>query len=70
MKISPVTMAIVYFIMGISFIYIAIQVAADSDTVWNLITLLLAGVATLDFIVGYRLMNNYFRGKKSSNKKK
>ena len=64
MRDSSIMTAIVYFIMGIAFIYIAIRSAADSGTVWNLITLLLAGVATLDFIVGFRLASNYFRSKK------
>lgn len=64
MRISSFAMAIVYFIMGIAFVYMGIRSAGD--TVWNTITILLAVVATLDFIVGFRLMASHF----SRNKKK
>lgn len=59
-------MSIFYFIMGIGFIFIAIRSA--EDTVWNMVTILLALVATLDFIVGFRLMTTHTRSK--GNKKK
>lgn len=66
MRTSPKTMAIIYFIMGIAFIFIAVRSA--EDTVWNMVTILLALVATLDFIVGFRLMTTHNRTK--GNKKK
>ncbi|MBM7601561.1 hypothetical protein JOC34_003986 [Virgibacillus halotolerans] len=62
MRISSLMMAIIYFIMGIAFIFMAIR-SAD-DTVWNTITILLAVVATFDFIVGFRLISSHFSGKK------
>jgi VanZ family protein len=55
-------MAIIYFIMGIVFVFMATRSAGD--TVWNTITILLAVVATFDFIVGFRLMSSHFSEKK------
>lgn len=59
--------AIFYFLMGILFTYMAIQ--SVEDTVWNVITILLALVATLDFGVGIRFMRLHFKMKKEQNHK-
>lgn len=53
--------------MGILFTYMAIQ--SVEDTVWNVITILLALVATLDFGVGIRFMRLHFKMKKEQNHK-
>lgn len=66
MRTSPLTMAIVYFVMGVFFVYIAV-LSAD-DTIWNLTTIVIALFATLDFGVSIRLFSIHFRLKK--NKKK
>lgn len=47
-------MALLYFILGILFTYMAIQNA--QETIWNPITILLAVVATIDFAVGFRYL--------------
>ncbi|MBP1971664.1 hypothetical protein J2Z83_003816 [Virgibacillus natechei] len=60
------TMAIIYFIMGILFVYVGIQFA--EETIWNVTTIVLAAVATLDFGIGIRMMSMHLRSKK--NKKK
>lgn len=65
MRTSPLTMAIVYFVMGIFFVYIAVLTV--DDTVWNLTTIVIALFATLDFGVSIRLFSIHFRLK---NKKK
>ncbi|WP_206207821.1 YdiK family protein [Virgibacillus profundi] len=65
MRTSPLIMAIVYFIMGIFFVYIAVQ-SAD-ETIWNFTTVVIALFATLDFGVSIRLISIHFRIK---NKKK
>lgn len=54
--------AIFYFLMGILFTYMAIQ--SVEDTVWNVITILLTLVATLDFGVGIRFLRLHFKMKK------
>lgn len=62
MRISPKVMANIYFIMGVLFVYMAIQNAGE--TVWNSITMLFAIIATLDFGVALRLMRNHARNNK------
>lgn len=56
-------MAIVYFILGILFTYMAIISA--SDTVWNATTILLAIVAALDFGVGFRYLRTHINRNKN-----
>jgi hypothetical protein len=63
MKVSPRTMAIIYFLMGIFFIYVAILSA--EDTIWNVTTIVLALFATLEIGVSIRLMALYYRMKNS-----
>jgi hypothetical protein len=63
MKISPKTMAAIYFVMGVFFIYIAILSA--QDTIWNITTMVLALFATLEFGVSIRLVSLHFRIKKN-----
>lgn len=65
MRTSPLAMAIIYLLMGILFIYIATQTAGD--TVWNVTTIILAVVATMEIGVGIRLVFLHFHWK---NKKK
>ncbi|GAB3799377.1 YdiK family protein [Virgibacillus kimchii] len=61
MRFSPRTMAIIYFFLGIFFIYVAIQ--SVEDTIWNVTTVVLALFATLEIGVSIRLMAMYFRMK-------
>ncbi|MFC4401783.1 DUF4305 domain-containing protein [Gracilibacillus xinjiangensis] len=68
MRISPLTSAFFYFALGSLFTYIAIQSVEGS--VFNFITILLAFFATIDFVVGIRLVNLHFRIKKARDKKK
>ena len=67
MRITARTMALIYFAMGILFIYAAVK-SAD-ETVWNFITVLLALIATLDFGAGIRYMRLHYKVKKIKNKK-
>ncbi|WP_249871599.1 YdiK family protein [Oceanobacillus saliphilus] len=53
--------ALVYFIMGIVFIFIAIQ--SKGDTVWNPVTLIFAAVAAMDFWVVFKLLSQYSKVK-------
>ncbi|CDQ41461.1 MULTISPECIES: YdiK family protein [Virgibacillus] len=59
MKISPKTMAIIYFIMGVFFTYIAIL--SVDETIWNVTTMVLAVFATLEIGVSIRLISLHFR---------
>ncbi|WP_164219695.1 YdiK family protein [Virgibacillus sp. YIM 98842] len=63
MKVSPLTMAIIYFLLGIFFIYVAILSA--EDTIWNVTSIILALFATLEIGVSIRLFALYIRLKKS-----
>jgi VIT1/CCC1 family predicted Fe2+/Mn2+ transporter len=65
MKVSPRTMAIIYFLLGIFFIYVAILSA--EETIWNVTTIILAIFATFEIGVSIRLMGLYLRIK--NNKK-
>jgi hypothetical protein len=62
MKVSPLTMAIIYFLMGIFFVYVAIL--SVEDTIWNVTSIILALFATLEIGVSFRLMGIYIRMKK------
>lgn len=66
MRTSPKIMSLIYFVMGILFTYIAIQTV--TDTIWNFSTIILAGVATLDFGVAVRLMMVHIRMKRKNGK--
>lgn len=48
--------------MGFLFAYLAYT--SVTDTVWNMVTILLALVATLDFGVGLKYLNMHFKNKK------
>ncbi|WP_430788582.1 YdiK family protein [Virgibacillus flavescens] len=62
MRTSPKTIALIYFVMGVLFVYVAILNASDSG--WNFLTVLFAIFATLDFTVGIRLMRTHLKNKK------
>ncbi|MFC0302278.1 YdiK family protein [Virgibacillus soli] len=62
MRNSLLTKGIVYFLMGTFFLFIAIQ--SVEDTVWNITTLLIAAIATLDFGLAIRLMMLHFKTSK------
>ncbi len=52
-------MAIIYFIMGVFFTYIAIL--SVDETIWNVTTMVLAVFATLEIGVSIRLISLHFR---------
>lgn len=52
MRISPLFMGFMYLLIGIMFTYLAIQNADNG--LWNISTILLMVVATLDFVVAIR----------------
>lgn len=66
MRISPLRMSILYFLMGILFTYLAIDSVSDSG--WNIVTTIFAVIATLDFGVGIRAVRIHFHLKKNSKK--
>ncbi|MBB6454865.1 lysylphosphatidylglycerol synthetase-like protein (DUF2156 family) [Salirhabdus euzebyi] len=68
MRASPLFMALLYFIMGFVFTYIAIQ--SVEETVWNFTTIILAVVATFDFAVAIRLIGVHMKIKDAKNKSK
>ncbi|MFD2760289.1 DUF4305 domain-containing protein [Lentibacillus juripiscarius] len=67
MKMTPKTMAIIYFLVGAMFISIAVQITEGS--VWNFPTIILALVATLDVGVGIRMLIIHFKIKNQKKKK-
>ncbi|PKR76526.1 DUF4305 domain-containing protein [Halalkalibacillus sediminis] len=68
MKISPVFLATIYFLMGIAFTYIAIESA--TDTIWNLTTIIFMLIATFEFGVAIRMFTIHSLMKKQNGKKK
>ncbi|WP_188207160.1 YdiK family protein [Alkalibacillus aidingensis] len=63
MKVSPMFLAWIYILMGILFMYLAIQ-SAD-ETIWNFATIIFALIATFDFGVAIRLVGVHQAMKKS-----
>ncbi|KXG08299.1 YdiK family protein [Anoxybacillus rupiensis] len=59
MRISPLSTALFYFLMGALFTYLATQSAHES--IWNFSTVALMVLATLDFGVFLRLITLYIR---------
>ncbi|MBC5636388.1 MULTISPECIES: YdiK family protein [Ornithinibacillus] len=59
MRITARTLALIYFTMGVFFIYVAISFA--EETVFNFMTILLAIFATLDFGAGIRYMRLHYK---------
>jgi NADH:ubiquinone oxidoreductase subunit K len=62
MKASPLFMAVIYLIMAVLFIFLAINNVGE--TVWNLTTIIMASIATLDIAVALRLLATHFKMKK------
>lgn len=62
-NISPLRMAVLYFIMGMFFTYLAINSVSDSS--WNVLTYIFAGIATLEFGVAIRALRIHFHQKHS-----
>ncbi|WP_010098024.1 YdiK family protein [Ornithinibacillus scapharcae] len=62
MRVSPRTMALLYFALSILFIFGAIQYA--EETVWNFLTIFLAFIATLDIMAGIRYLRFHYKLKK------
>ncbi|MCP3032581.1 DUF4305 domain-containing protein [Halobacillus sp. A1] len=65
MRASPLTMAAIYFFMGVAFTYIATYSAPES--LWNFRTLLPVIIATFNFAVTVRLISIHFKIKQSKN---
>ncbi|HLR08959.1 MAG TPA: DUF4305 domain-containing protein [Bacillota bacterium] len=65
MTLSPKTNAIIYFAMGIFFMFIAVGVPGDT---FNTTTIILAIIATLDFGVGIRFLRLHLQLKKENGK--
>lgn len=55
-------MAILYFVLGLLFTYLAFVNA--KETIWNPITILLLIVATIDIGMGVRFTRGHFQKKK------
>ncbi|MFG6150381.1 YdiK family protein [Halobacillus sp. B23F22_1] len=68
MRASPLTMAAIYFFMGVAFTYIAASM--ESETLWSFPTLLPIIIATFNFAVTIRLINIHLKIKQSKNDKK
>ncbi|MCP3028816.1 YdiK family protein [Halobacillus sp. A5] len=68
MRASPLTMAAIYFFMGVAFTYIAASM--ESETVWDFTTLLPAVIATFNFAVTIRLINIHLKIKQKKNENK
>ncbi|MDY0395484.1 YdiK family protein [Virgibacillus halophilus] len=63
---SLISRAILYFAMGALFIFFAVRSA--HDTMWNITTMLLAVIATLDFGMGFKLIGLHFKLKRDQKK--
>ncbi|MFD1851567.1 YdiK family protein [Oceanobacillus bengalensis] len=61
-KISLLPNAFFYLLLGMMFIFIAIQTV--EGTVWNFTTILIALIATFDIGIAIRLIMIHFRMKK------
>ncbi|WP_101844992.1 YdiK family protein [Halobacillus sp. Marseille-P3879] len=68
MRASPLTMAAIYFFMGVAFTYIAAR--PTSDTIWDFPTLFPAVIATFNFAVTIRLINIHLKIKQKKNENK
>ncbi|SEQ44595.1 YdiK family protein [Piscibacillus halophilus] len=67
MRVSPVFLATMYFLMGLAFVYLALQFA--DETIWNVPTLIFTIVATFDIGVAIRILARYLLYKRHLNKK-
>lgn len=63
---SLISRAILYFAMGALFIFFAVRNA--EDTIWNVMTMLFAVIATLDFGMGFKLIGLHFKLKRDQKK--
>ncbi|MDY0406486.1 YdiK family protein [Virgibacillus sp. 179-BFC.A HS] len=63
---SLISRAVLYFAMGALFIFFAVRSA--HETIWNVTTMLLAVIATLDFGMGFKLIGLHFKIKRNQKK--
>ncbi|MBU8881301.1 YdiK family protein [Bacillus sp. FJAT-29790] len=68
MRRSPLVSGIIYMVLGLLFIYIAIQNIQREQT-WGMFTYFLIIIATFDFGSGLRMIAIHFKNKKLMNKK-
>ncbi|CQR47437.1 hypothetical protein BN1058_01750 [Paraliobacillus sp. PM-2] len=66
MRNSPLSLAMMYFIIGALFTLFGIESA--QDTLWNFFTVLLAIFATFNFAVTIRLISLHIRVKNTQKK--
>ncbi|MFD2638026.1 YdiK family protein [Piscibacillus salipiscarius] len=66
MRASPYFLATMYFLMGLAFVYLALQYA--DDTIWNFATIIFTIVATFDIGVAIRILTRYFIYKRLNKK--
>lgn len=66
MKLSPKVAALIYFVLGILFTFMATKTAGE--TIWNVPTVLLMVFATFEFGVAIRLVTIHFKMKKNNKK--
>ncbi|GAE32488.1 YdiK family protein [Halalkalibacter hemicellulosilyticus] len=52
MRASPMTMAVVYFMIGVLLVFFAIQYVNTAG--WNFWSYLIIGFATIDFMIAFR----------------
>ncbi|WP_185959635.1 YdiK family protein [Lentibacillus cibarius] len=62
MRMTPKSMAMIYFLVGALFVNIAVRITDGS--VWNFPTIILAIIATLDIGVGIRMIIIHFKIKR------
>ncbi|MFB1052209.1 YdiK family protein [Paraliobacillus sp. JSM ZJ581] len=67
MKHSPLPLAVMYFIIGVSFTFFGIESA--QGTLWNFFTVSLAIFATFNFAITIRLVALHIHVKRTKKKK-
>lgn len=66
MRASPLTMAILYFIIGVVLVYFAIQNVSMSG--WNIWSVLIVSFATVDILIAFRFFQLHRHTSKANKK--
>ncbi|MFA8439348.1 DUF4305 domain-containing protein [Pueribacillus sp. YX66] len=70
MRISANTLLVTLTILGIVFIYLAVNSAKEAGTVWNAASIIFILIASMEFLYAFRILQLMNRIKKINKRKK
>lgn len=70
MRISATTLLIIVCIIGVTFMYLAVNAAKEAGSVWNVASIIFILIASWEFFYMIRILQFIYNVKKMTNHKK